>query len=330
MARFSRISTGGEALFHLKDRTLTVSRFGTSFVEIEVTPTERAGPEDSETQIVPAIARPGAQPDRQVTSWVLANGGSFVTGTTRTVTQSEEIPDSFTIQAVVVTTDAPVDMSILQLLSQLDSLTRLEVFAPNWNAPEVVAELAKCRKLERLSAYGQPADNVRVLGTMTSLSWLNLSFSRLSDEHLAMLAELSNLEVLNLAKTSITGHGLQHLRACTKLTSLDLGSTDVTSEGLQSLQYLPQLQSLDLRRAQLKGDQYSVLHHCPNLSDLTLLLSTIDDAGLEQIADLKILTTLDLRSTQVTEAGVEKLRAALPNCSVKWEEGVVETAEDGN
>ena len=40
------------------------------------------------------------------------------------------------------------------------------------------------------------------------------------------------------------------------------------------------------------------------------------DAGLKELAELKSLQSLNLGDTQVTDAGVEDLRKALPACAI--------------
>jgi len=47
----------------------------------------------------------------------------------------------------------------------------------------------------------------------------------------------------------------------------------------------------------------------------------VTDPGLEHLAECKALTKLDLNQSKVTEAGVNKLHNALPNCRIEWGEG---------
>jgi hypothetical protein len=49
---------------------------------------------------------------------------------------------------------------------------------------------------------------------------------------------------------------------------------------------------------------------------LPMLAST--DAGLANLKGLTKLQSLNLWGTQVTDAGVKKLRRALPNCKILW------------
>jgi hypothetical protein len=42
----------------------------------------------------------------------------------------------------------------------------------------------------------------------------------------------------------------------------------------------------------------------------------VTDAGLEHLAGLKNLAQLNLKGTAVTDQGIAKLKAALPNCNI--------------
>jgi internalin A len=43
----------------------------------------------------------------------------------------------------------------------------------------------------------------------------------------------------------------------------------------------------------------------------------VTDNGLDQVKGLSELTTLSVRSTKVTDAGVQKIQQALPNCRIR-------------
>ena len=62
------------------------------------------------------------------------------------------------------------------------------------------------------------------------------------------------------------------------------------------------------------------LEHLKGLTSLTILnlaeCNQITDAGLEHINELTSLTELDLYGTQITDAGLAEIKAALPNCDI--------------
>ncbi|HEX5442302.1 MAG TPA: leucine-rich repeat domain-containing protein [Pirellulales bacterium] len=53
-----------------------------------------------------------------------------------------------------------------------------------------------------------------------------------------------------------------------------------------------------------------------NLEELSLRDTGVSDVAVPAIATMKHLQKLDLRRSEVTEAGAERLRRALPNCKV--------------
>jgi hypothetical protein len=78
----------------------------------------------------------------------------------------------------------------------------------------------------------------------------------------------------------------------TNVTELDLTRTQIADEGLAHLEWLPRLQSLSL------GERVS-------------------DAGVQYLERLPQLRRLRLARTQVTDAGIQRLQKALPNCTIR-------------
>ena len=111
-------------------------------------------------------------------------------------------------------------------------------------------------------------------------------------EHL--VGEFPRLRQLWLVETKITGAGLEHLKGLTQLQDLEFHKARITDAGLEQLKGLTQLQFLEL---------------CG--TDIT-------DAGLVHLRGLTNLRSLDITGTQVTYPAVERLRQALPNCSVEY------------
>jgi len=118
------------------------------------------------------------------------------------------------------------------------------------------------------------------------------------DSDLATLEGLSGLHELRLDCTGVTDAGLVHLKSLKSLRVLDLSLTDVTDAGLEQLTSLTGLQDLDLTGMQ------------------------VTDAGIENLMDLKGLRSLGLCQSReywwphVTDAGMAKLKKALPGCYI--------------
>lgn len=69
----------------------------------------------------------------------------------------------------------------------------------------------------------------------------------LSDEDLKSIGKLTHLEFLDLTHTAITDSGLAHLKRLRSLRKIDVSHTQVSDAGLAHLKALPKLDLLDVR-----------------------------------------------------------------------------------
>ena len=88
---------------------------------------------------------------------------------------------------------------------------------------------------------------------------------------------------------------LQVIAGKDSIQGLNLYNTGVTDRGLKELSRMPNLKNLEL------ADN-----------------SEVTDNGLKEIASIKSLKRLSMGGNGVTEAGVKKLRKALPSCEILW------------
>ena len=77
------------------------------------------------------------------------------------------------------------------------------------------------------------------------------------------------------------------------------------------------LEFLVLQEAGISDDQLQALVELP-LRELILNKNPITDVGLQHLERMKNLKTLGITDTEVTSAGVKKLKQALPKCRVRW------------
>ena len=122
--------------------------------------------------------------------------------------------------------------------------------------------------------------------------WLN---DRATDADLRYLKNIKRLRQLSLYGTQVTDAGLVHLKDLRPLEALDLTNTQVTDAGLVHVKEVKSLRRLDL------------------------VNTRVTDAGLVHLAALRdrFPLELNLRGTRATAAGVEKLRAALPDADIR-------------
>lgn len=140
-------------------------------------------------------------------------------------------------------------------------------------------------------------DGLAEISGMTQLTNLALRTMKIDDGAMVHLKGLTNLESLHLGMTKVGDEGLKQLKDLTHLKMLDLVSTEVSGAGLASIAKAKDLEVLDL-------------DHCHNIDDESI-------ANIENFANLK---ELRIRETCITAEGLEKLKAALPNCKILWEE----------
>ena len=102
--------------------------------------------------------------------------------------------------------------------------------------------------------------------------------------------------------------------------SLILHWGNLSGEGFRHLVELPNLRSLEINHLSLTNE---TLAHIGKLNSLqTLKLDgnkNIRDAGLVHLYGLTNLRSLQLKETAVTEAGIKRLQAKLPECQITWD-----------
>jgi internalin A len=111
------------------------------------------------------------------------------------------------------------------------------------------------------------------------------------DAAMAPIGRLTRLRVLNLRNTPLSDEDLATFKRLSSLYYLDLQSTKVTDAGMVHIKGLPSLRVLSLRGTR------------------------VSDAGLVHLKGLTSLEVL-IVGTQVTDAGVNGLKRALPSLRI--------------
>jgi hypothetical protein len=176
-----------------------------------------------------------------------------------------------------------------------------------------------------------------------------------NDAGLPHLKGLARLELLNLGGTAIQSGGLSELAGCTNLGVLVLSDTNFGDEGLEALTRMPRLAELHLTGSKVSGKgllrireempdciiecdmiriddrlfsstkakqrwnsmaaRMRALNGEGRLKLIDLSYTRLADEHLSALYPLHNAEAIDLRNTQVTEAGVQELRRALPDCT---------------
>jgi len=210
------------------------------------------------------------------------------------------------------------------------------------------------KKLRSLNLRGTKVTDLGVaqLAGHPSLESIDVGFSLFTDNGFESIAAIPNLKRVAVGGNKVTDVGLNVLRLLPNLTTVDLAGSQrtdsglwasaVSDKGLETLAQLRHLQDVNLRAHKLTDAGMVQLGKLAELTALDLGLTPISARGLESIAGLGALRRLvlwkcaritddavpvlsrmtalkwlDVEDTGLTSQGVERLRAALPGCTVK-------------
>ena len=295
--------------------------------------------------------------ERDIARWIIRKGGQvMVTGVSHPIGDPFELP-SGDFRIVVVDMHGTItEPKQLEPLSKLTHVRELYVPARVWSpvsdvkAPfadesfqyyqgmkelekfhaglttlawldigdEGVKRLTPLTQLKDLRLNNTTIKDPNCFEGLINLESLDLGDAYVLDHSLTPLAKMKNLRRLNLLGTLITDEGLKHLSGLTELEDLDLYGVKVTDSGIEHLSKLKKLRRLNLLGAQISDASAGILSGFEELRELNLYRSRITNAGLAKLHRLRNLELLDLRYTGVTGAGVDALRAALPNVRVTF------------
>ena len=137
--------------------------------------------------------------------------------------------------------------------------------------------------------------------------WIEAANGELSDAAMAYLPALPALEWLEIGGGKVTAVGAAHLKDCTALKRLYIYDINLAGDELKWLAALTKLEALSLRRAGITADALKNIA-APNLVVLNLSGNPVRNEALDYAARIKGLEVLSLADTQITGAGLEKLR----------------------
>lgn len=169
----------------------------------------------------------------------------------------------------------------------------------------------------------------------------------LDDHSMSFLRGCHHLRTLNLWNTRVTPTGMAVFKDCRKIQTLSLIGLNIDDAALEPFQGMPlktlhvqgrvtdaglavfndspSIETLSLIGKRFTGTGLNHFKSCTNLTKLTLLeVSAVTDDAVEILSGFRSLKTLTLKGTKMTEAGVKKLAAALPECKIEWDGGIVE------
>jgi hypothetical protein len=200
---------------------------------------------------------------------------------------------------VLETFEVGVTKQGIRPVATLPALEEFTTNCPQFD-DEALHNLAGCRSLKRIELTG----------------------ARVTDSGLKELTRLPKLEMLGLAASPVTPAAATAISRLKALKGLDLaGTRAINAPALARLSTLPNLEYLALIDAwPLDDADLAAFAKFPKLERLTIGGRRLTDNGLMILAELH-LSYLAIGGPLLTDAGVERLRGALPQAEVRrWDE----------
>jgi hypothetical protein len=148
---------------------------------------------------------------------------------------------------------------------------------------------------------------------------VNINIKNAADEDsLSPIVDLPHLRGLSLTGASVTDSMLVRLKGLTKLRCLSVFyATSVSDDGWVPLAHLTNLTELNLIECHVTDSALPYIEGLTQLESLWLTGNAkVTDAGLQNLKALTHLKYLQIGGTEITPAGVEDLKRALPTLIV--------------
>jgi Leucine-rich repeat (LRR) protein len=172
----------------------------------------------------------------------------------------------------------------------------------------------------RVLKIGGPAIDDRslaIVGRMKNLVGLGIEGGNLSDAGLGKLASLGleDLALHNCAQ--VTDRGLDVLANYGSLRQLTLQGVAAKGAAIQKLPHPERLTSLSLAQSGVTDAELAGIARLTHLETLNLSQTAVSDKAIAVLSKLASLKRLTIAQTRVSDEGAERLRKALPHCTVR-------------
>lgn len=230
-----------------------------------------------------------------------------------------------------------------QLIGQLKTLKSLSLSGKDLN-DEQLKMLSGLKGLESIMINGSVLtddgyQHFTAFPKLTKLSIFHPSrkLEGFNGSGLAHLKALSGLESLTFAGATAGDEALEAVGQLTQLQSFREWHNTETSDGLKHLTKLTNLKSVRLGQrlpdwgkdtpASFDNDSMAILAKISSLESIELTEARLNYNAVVQLKELPNLKKLVISQVDISEADVEKLKAAMPGVDIKWEPLTDEQAE---
>lgn len=226
------------------------------------------------------------------------------------------------VLSVPVSEDA---VAKIATLSDLATLTFGDTHVPK-KTISLLSALTKLRSLEveGASLTPLPLDGI---SNLRNLTWLSFDDTAIGDA--VEMTALEKLDTLSLIRSQITDKGLSRISRIPNLHTLIVHENkSISINGCRSIIQSPSITSLIVGYSHFGDDGVKVLSQSQTISALDLTRGLgITDKSVPFLIGMKELHKVDLTGTDISEASIEKLRAAKENLEVKYTPNILEIQE---
>jgi Leucine-rich repeat (LRR) protein len=219
----------------------------------------------------------------------------------------------------------------LRALKTAPNVEELNLYFDEKITDEGASVVKSWKHLKKLNLRGTKITDstLEMLAGVPTLEWLDVGWAETTDTGFDHLAALTNLKWLTMGGNKLTDGALQFLRQMPQLEYLDIGGQQRTDSGLwslllsetgmQSIASVTELRELRLEGRNVTGRGLELLKPLAKLERLDLQgCKRLRDDAAGVLASMKQLKSLDLKDSSLSAESVAKIRAALPNCDVRF------------
>ncbi|QDU00061.1 leucine-rich repeat domain-containing protein [Gimesia aquarii] len=265
---------------------------------------------------------PIAKTEAEAITWIFSVGGKITTKAGQNVERAADLPQApFEVTSINLINCDVTDETLPNILP-LTSVQSL-VLTSTKITDKSIPVINQLKNLLFLFAAGTNTTNQGFarLSNQLKLRTLHINNNlRLDDEVIKTVVQYPQLMRVSLAQTSITGRSLETMASLKDLIGLQIHLTQIDDKGLEQLQAFPELKDL-LLGGPLNSEHgiLKTLLYFKELNVLWIFDVSITDTGANNLATMTSLKELRLIRTQISDANVNRLKAALPDTKITVE-----------
>jgi Leucine-rich repeat (LRR) protein len=177
--------------------------------------------------------------------------------------------------------------------------------------------LAESEKLDLSSSMAADID-LENISKFKHLKYLDLSYTKISDELSEVIGSLHELVSINLSHTNITDITFAAIAKIPTLQYIILDKTFITGDLNETLCFSKNVENMSFYSTNFNDNGMKLLSECISMKSLSLTDTKITDTGLNHIKTLINLEEVNLAGMPLTDAGIATLTnmRKLQKCSL--------------